>query len=74
MFVSIAHQKATAIAKKYFNGEMPNKSHHPDGFVLPSGAKLRWASYERTWGITCYTYDPARLELAPLNIKVQNNE
>jgi hypothetical protein len=72
MHVNISHQKATALAKKFFDSKLPPKT-DGDGYCLPTGAKLRWSSYSG-WHIMCYTYNPAKLELAPLNIKVQNNE
>ena len=68
----ISHQRATALAKKYFNGELPPKT-DGDGFCLPTGAKLRWSSYSG-WHIMCYSYNPIKIELAPLNIHVKSND
>jgi len=68
MIVKISHQKATAISKKYFSGELPKRGQ--EGYLLPTGAKLRNSMYLNSYCIVCYTYNPKHLELKPLGINI----
>lgn len=67
MVVKISPQKARAIANKFLNGaKLPRKGQ--DGFLLPTGAKLRNSEFTNSYIIICHTYDPKNLELKPLGI------